>query len=613
MDPKTFRRKLTAVLSADVEGFSRLMDEDEPGTHEKLTEFREIIDGYCRLHKGRMVNTAGDGFLLEFASAVDALGCAVDMQREFEARNVDVPEERQMRFRIGINVGDVIEEGDEIFGDAVNIAARLQALADGGGICISGEAYDQVKKKLAFPYDFLGERRVKNISEPVRIYRVGTTIPKISPLREAEVPATTRRSWTWLLALPVVLAIVGGTLWYFKFRQASGNGKPIPRAELLIFVKKFNPVTNDPEEQELSGRIYDEAIYHLQNLSRIAVTSNEGANADYVLRGSIQKLADEVKVKAYLYERKSEGRPQREYQREYRFQLKDKDAIPENTVAEILVELQTKLALPETRRRRMLDPAPASAYLKFCEGMEEMFGNGDLDAARNSFAEALRIKPNYSSAYGGRAFSYLREFMRDVDNTDSRELLTKALSDGEKAVESNERIDLGHIVLTFVYLQQGQHDLALKHAKQAAKGFGDVGIYSNVALANAYIYSGEAGLAFDPLQRAEHNSKREIGGFVHFLRGQAFRGMEEHERAIEEYRKAMGTRGNLSHLARVGLIVTYDALGQTSKAREVASEMEERRAEVSVKRILVRMPYKDPKELNKITGALKRVGLVPDK
>jgi class 3 adenylate cyclase/predicted ATPase len=165
-------RKLVAILSADVHGYSRLMGEDEVGTIRTLSAYRAVTDTCIRRHRGRVVTTAGDSVLAEFASAVDAVQCAVEVQQALAAKNADVPSERQMAFRIGINVGDVVVEGEQLYGDGVNIAARLEGLAEAGGLCISGTVYDQIKNKVTLEYEPLGERVVKNIAEPVRVYRV---------------------------------------------------------------------------------------------------------------------------------------------------------------------------------------------------------------------------------------------------------------------------------------------------------------------------------------------------------------------------------------------------------------------------------------------------------
>src|SRR5436309_1595509 len=165
-------RKLAAILSTDVKGYSRLMGEDEVATIRTLTTYRQLMATLIQQHRGRVVDSPGDNLLAEFASAVDAVRYAAEIQRELRVRNADLPVHRKMEFRIGINVGDVIIEGERLYGDGVNIAARLEGLAEPGGICISGTVYDQIKNKLALGYEYLGEQEVKNIAEPVRVWRV---------------------------------------------------------------------------------------------------------------------------------------------------------------------------------------------------------------------------------------------------------------------------------------------------------------------------------------------------------------------------------------------------------------------------------------------------------
>src|ERR1700732_2426757 len=168
-------RRLAAILAADVAGYSRLMGVDEEGTHERLKALlRELIDPKNKEHRGRVVKNTGDGLLAEFASVVDAVRCAVEVQRGMADREPEVPDERRIRFRVGINLGDVIAEEHDIFGDGVNVAARLEALAEPGGICISRVVRDQVRDRLDYIFEDLGEQQVKNIARPVRVYRVGS-------------------------------------------------------------------------------------------------------------------------------------------------------------------------------------------------------------------------------------------------------------------------------------------------------------------------------------------------------------------------------------------------------------------------------------------------------
>src|SRR6201998_2827266 len=201
------KRKLAAILHADVAGFSRLMGVDEAGTHQALNNLRSAVDPLIAAHGGRIVGTAGDSLLADFSSVVDALNCAVEMQRASRAINDPLPPERRLELRIGVNLGDVIVDGDDIFGDGVNIAARLEGLAQPGTVCISQTVYDQVRNKLDLAYRPLGSHRVKNIAEPVRAYAVG---------RPAVPPRPKRRRWWQPLTATVgaaILVVTGLVLW----------------------------------------------------------------------------------------------------------------------------------------------------------------------------------------------------------------------------------------------------------------------------------------------------------------------------------------------------------------------------------------------------------------
>ena len=223
MSPEDYKRKLTAVLSADVVGYSRLMSTDEASTVKTLTTYREIMTSLIKQHRGRVVDSPGDNLLAEFASVVDAAQCAVAVQKEFQTRNTDLPEERQMVFRIGINLGDVIEEDERIYGDGVNVAARLEALCDPGGICISKTAFDQIESKLPLGYEYMGEQAVKNIPKPVGAYRV-LMEPRVTAAEGVEekkgVPLWRKKS-ALAGGIAVIIVIIALAIWNYYLRQPS--------------------------------------------------------------------------------------------------------------------------------------------------------------------------------------------------------------------------------------------------------------------------------------------------------------------------------------------------------------------------------------------------------
>ncbi|NIS70719.1 MAG: hypothetical protein GTO12_17770, partial [Proteobacteria bacterium] len=227
MSEESFKRKLTTMFSADVAGYSRLMAEDEAATVKTLKAYREIMTELIKQHRGRVVDSPGDNVLAEFTSVVDAVQCAVSVQKELQARNAELPEDRRMEFRIGINLGDVIEEEDRIYGDGVNIAARLEALADPGGICISKTAFDHIETKLPLGYEYLGEQTVKNIAKPVGAYRV-LMEPRVTVAEVGEEKKVwpVRRKAVLAGAVVVVVLAVAALIWNFYFRPTTPVMEP---------------------------------------------------------------------------------------------------------------------------------------------------------------------------------------------------------------------------------------------------------------------------------------------------------------------------------------------------------------------------------------------------
>jgi adenylate cyclase len=301
-------RKLTAILCADVYGYSRLMGGDEEATLATLTSHRRIIDSLIERHHGRFVNSAGDSVLAEFASVVEAVNCAVDIQTALKAENAKLPSEHRMEFRIGVNLGDVMVEGDQIYGDRVNVAARLESLADPGGICISGTVHEQVRDKLALGYEDRGEQTVKNITRPVRVWRVlldGSASPR-PELRRAP-----RRHWHAGVFSFVGLAIIASTIvivQHLSLRPQPTHASippppsaavPIVQPSTLPFPDKpsiavlpFANVSGDPTQEYFSDGVTDQLITDLSKLPGLFVIDR---NSSFTYKGKAVK-AQEVSL-----------------------------------------------------------------------------------------------------------------------------------------------------------------------------------------------------------------------------------------------------------------------------------------------------------------------------
>jgi adenylate cyclase len=326
-------RRLTAILAADVAGYSRLMGADEEGTHERLkAHLGQLVNPKIREHRGRTVKNTGDGMLAEFASVVDAVRCAAEVQRGMIDRERLVADERRIRFRIGINLGDVIAEDHDIFGDGVNIAARLEALAEPGGICISGTVRDQIRDKLPYPLEDLGEQSVKNIARPVRVYMLRPEAVAELPASGApiEAPRLRRSALAAIAATALVALVIAAVAWWVwpapKSSATSGAAgapaamsivQPFVAPRLSIVVLPFANLSDDPKQQYFVDGITEDLTTDLSRLAHMLVISRNSAftykdkpvNAKqigrelgvrYVLEGSVQRSGNEVRVNAQL-------------------------------------------------------------------------------------------------------------------------------------------------------------------------------------------------------------------------------------------------------------------------------------------------------------------------
>ena len=302
MAEEGFKRKLAAILSADVEGYSRLMDDNEEATVRTLTSYRTAIADLVQQFRGRIVDTTGDNILSEFTSVVDAVNCAVEIQRDLAERNTELPHNRKMQFRIGVNLGDVIEEEGRIYGDGVNIAARVESMAEAGGICISGRAYDQVENKLGLEYENLGEHQVKNITRPIRVYRV-LSLPGAAAHRVMQAKKSVAKKWRNLAiaaGAAVVAVVIASVLWHFYMRPPSVETASVekrassPPDKPSLAVLPFANMSDDPEQEYFSDGITEDLITDLSKISGLFVIAR---NSTFTYKGkpiNVQVVAREL-------------------------------------------------------------------------------------------------------------------------------------------------------------------------------------------------------------------------------------------------------------------------------------------------------------------------------
>jgi class 3 adenylate cyclase len=294
MAQEGLKRKLAAILSADVAGYSRLMEEDEATTVQTLTAYRKTITSLIQQHRGRVVDSPGDNLLAEFVSVVDAVQCAVETQELLKAKNSELTEDRRMQFRIGINLGDIIEEGNRIYGDGVNIASRIEAMANPGGICISRSVYNEIKKKLVLDYEDLGEHSVKNISEPIRVYRVPLE-RKAASVKIAAVKKLKLKRWHWTIlgaAMVVILVAAALVIQYYILRPApiepasvDKMAYPLPDKP-SIAVLPFVNMSGDPEQEYFADAISENIITELSRFDHLFVIARQSA---FTYKGSTKK------------------------------------------------------------------------------------------------------------------------------------------------------------------------------------------------------------------------------------------------------------------------------------------------------------------------------------
>ena len=515
MGTQEVKRKLTAILSADVKGYSRLMGEDEKGTVRTLNEYKEVMTRLIQHHHGRVVDATGDNLMAEFASVVDAVECSVEIQKELKARNSQLPENRRMEFRIGINLGDVIEEERRIYGDGVNIAARIENLSEAGGVCISGTAYDQVENKLSLGYEYIGEQNVKNIAKPVRAYRVlmePETAGKVIGEKKAK-----PRKWQSVgigLAVAVIVVVAAVVIWRSYLRPTvlnEGASKekmafPLPDKP-SIAVLPFVNMSEDPKQAFLGDALAEEVINGLAKLRQVFVIARnssftyKGKTVDvkqigreqgvrYVLEGSVQQSGDRLRITAQLIDATTGHHL---FSERYDRDLKEIFAIQDDITMKILTNMRVTLTEGEAARVMAKGTKNLEAYLKVMQATQLRIAYANKESmgrSRQLAEEAIALDPGYALAYGCAAVALANEVGLGAYKN-PKEALKRATKLAEKGIALDDSLAYPHSALSWLWIMNRDYDKGVAEAERAValepgSGFAYVQLGSNLHFAGRY-------------------------------------------------------------------------------------------------------------------------------
>jgi len=627
MTTDKIKRKLTAILSADVKGYSRLMGEDEEWTLRTLNAYKEVMRSLVQQHRGRVVSAPGDNVLAEFASVVDAVQCGVEIQQVLRAKNAMLPENRRVEFRIGINLGDVIEEGDSIYGDGVNIAARLESLAEAGGICISESAYQQIENKLPLRYDYLGEHEVKNIAKPVRVYRARIE-PEAAPSKwgEEKKPVVKRLSKA-ALAIIVVVVIAGAVILYQFVLRPSHPKTEVASKEKMAFplpdvpsiaVLPFVNMSEDPKQEFFSDGMTEEIITALSKSPYLLVIARnstftykgkpvkikqvaEELGIRYVLEGSVRRSGEQVRITAQLIDAMTGYHLWAE---RFDRDLKEIFALQDEIAFKIMKTVHEKLQLTATRTSGR-EAKNVEAFLKRLEGREHLFRATKEDniLARKLFEEAIALEPHYASGYALLAWTYMVD---RLFGKSPKESLTRAIELGERAIALDDSEAGGHASLGFFYMYAGQFDKAIAHAERGVSlepNSSDVLFNSGAALA----YSGRPEDAIPLLHKAIRLNPFAPSLYPLSL-SVAYRMVGRFDEAVEQAKKAVerNPKDLLSHLAlAAGCILA----GREGEARTAAVEVLKIDPTFSLEQFARGLPFRDKSFINRSVNAWRKAGL----
>ena len=618
-------RRLAAILLTDIVGYSRLMGLDEEGTIARQMAHREdVFDPKIAAHGGRIVKTTGDGLLAEFPSVVDAVRCAVEVQQEFAKRDGAVPDDRRIRYRIGINLGDIVIDSNDILGDGVNVAARLESLAEPGGICISGTAYEHLAGKVDVCFEDAGEQRVKNVPRPIHVWRWQSGA---ASNKKRSLIAPFGRGLILTVSGFVLVSALSGLVWWQFWSPAtrilSGQEPTLTtRTEKpVIAVLPFENISQRPEQDYFSDGITQDIITDLSRISGLFVIARNSTfayktmatklqqiaselGASHVLTGSVRKAGKRIRINAQLIDAATRHEI---WADRYDRQLSDVFALQDELTQRIVSSLSVKLKLSEKDRLSRSAKADPEAYDMLLRGIDRYrrLTKEAVIESREFFKKAIALDPNFARAHADLALTYITA--ANLGLSDQREVaVSKALEMAKLALKLDETLPQTQFVLAAVYRAQREYDKALAAARKAvaldpnyADGYFQVALNLN--------YAGRPDDGLTEIKKAMRLNPRHPFFYVLVL-GQSYYLLGQYEQALKQFERVKTANPEFGQVHKF-LAATYVALGRVDDAEWAVEELKAVMPDFSLKKEIFSAPFKDRRVLDMYLDRLRKAGL----
>jgi len=621
-------RRLTTILAADMVGYSRLMGADEAGTLAALKALRrELIQPKETQYHGRTVKLMGDGALMEFASVVDAVTFAVEVQVAMAARNAEVIEDRRIVYRIGLNIGDIIVEGDDIYGDGVNVAARLEGLCEPGGVCVSRNVYNQVKDKLDLTFEDLGEKAVKNIAEPVTVYRIplDQKAAALATPITVSIPQRGRGRWPQIAAGFVLSVVaIAGLVWWQPWapdvEPASVEAMAFPLPDRpSIAVLPFDNLSNDPEQDYFADGITENVITELARFPSLFVIAenstsvykdeavkvrqvSEDLGVQYVLEGSVQRSQERIRISVRLIDATT-GRHL--WSERYDNDVNDIFAVQDQTTEQIVATLATEqgvLADAWQKRKARKGTRSLEAYDLELQATQIAGGwtKDDFAQAKTLYEKAIAADPDYARPYANLAMTLVWEV---YSKWAPEESLNQAVELAKEAIARDDGEAWGHWALGAAFLKLGHFDQAIAEYERAlALNPNDADVLAESAFALAWVGRPEDGVK-NALAAIRLNPRHP--DYYLWALGVAYYDARKYEEAAATLasRKSPNLKSNLY------LAAAYAQLGRESEAQKTIQKILEENPDSSIELWGNAQPYQHEAGLNHYIGGLRKAGL----